>query len=42
MHTGTSISKEVPKLVENFLKQGYENIEIMKDSYGQWIIKAKD
>lgn len=40
MYTGTRNEKDIPKLVEDFVNQGYTKIEIEKDSIGQWIIKG--
>jgi len=42
MYTGTNDKKEILKIVEDFLNYGYTNIEIKKDSLGQWIISTKD
>jgi hypothetical protein len=40
MYTGTRNEQDVPKLVSDFINEGFTKIEIEKDSIGQWIVKG--
>lgn len=42
MYTGCNDKETVPELVKRFLDVGYENIEVKKNTHGQWIISTKD
>lgn len=42
MYTGTGNVNDVPRLVKEFLDQGFTNVEVTQNSIGQWIVRASN